>query len=378
MLSPKKILILTNLIPHYRKHFFDLLIASENYQITIVCEKKSPGCRIETVNDHFRTNIIEVGKIKFNNLFSFHLIFSVLKISDFDIIVFDGNPRHISFALFSTFARLLGKPVIIWSTFNSRRNNKISIKLRLVWWRIFKYFLVYTEYDAEKLKNIFSKKKLVISINNGLDQNDIDNGKTLWPKKKLHDWQVQNNLVNKNILISSGRLVAGRFNLILDVIKILVQQNPSLLWVLIGEGEDDATLSKNLKENNLENNVLLAGAIYDEAELAPYFMSSNLFIYSEAIGLSLMHAFGYGLPVVIHNKFDIHGSEARVFKNSIHGFAFEYGSAQSMAIHIKELLENEEMRSLMSMKVLETVRTEYNCEVMAKKFFQMVDNILII
>jgi spore maturation protein CgeB len=49
-----------------------------------------------------------------------------------------------------------------------------------------------------------------------------------------------------------------------------------------------------------------------------------------------------------------------------------------MAIHIKELLENEEMRSLMSMKVLETVRTEYNCEVMAKKFFQMVDNILII
>ena len=39
------------------------------------------------------------------------------------------------------------------------------------------------------------------------------------------------------------------------------------------------------------------GSIYDEIELAPWFLTADAFVYPENIGLSILHAFGYGLPV---------------------------------------------------------------------------------
>ena len=52
------------------------------------------------------------------------------------------------------------------------------------------------------------------------------------------------------------------------------------------------------EELDVEQYVRWLGSIYDEAQLAPWFLTADAFVYPGAIGLSVLHAMGYGLPVV--------------------------------------------------------------------------------
>ena len=84
---------------------------------------------------------------------------------------------------------------------------------------------------------------------------------------------------------------------------------PNSFYIVIGDGEDLINVKKYAKNLKIEKNVIFAGAIYEEINLAPYFLISDIFLYPGYIGLSLVHAQWYGLPVITHNNHLRHAPE---------------------------------------------------------------------
>lgn len=368
-----RVAIITNLIPTYRRGFYDRLLAESDHGITVYIQKTGTKSNIEVISERYDNFVNEVSYWSFRgDKLVWHRLPYLKLLMDYDILVVDGNPRHLSQAILSTVARLIGKKVVIWSTFTSRRNVKLDSLLRQTWWRLFEYFLMYTEREACDLVAAGWSAEGVISVNNGLDQKVIDSVKSEWEFEKITKWKREHNVNGKRILLSAGRVLEGRFDFIMDALKDLVAEDSSILWILVGDGEGMDYLRRAAKSSNLESNVIFAGSIYDEEELAPWFLSSDLFIYSEAIGLSLMHAFGYGLPAIIHDEMATHGPEASIFTDQQTGLSYEKGNLDDFKTKVRILLNNENERKAMGHEALSRVKTKYNAEIMAKQFSKLI------
>ena len=93
-----------------------------------------------------------------------------------------------------------------------------------------------------------------------------------------------------------------------------------------------------------------------------------LLVHPGAIGLSLLHAFGYGLPVVTHGNAEHHGPEFAVFEEGRSGRTYPEDDPQALASATIELLHDQAARARMKRHVQDIVKTQYNSDVMVERF----------
>lgn len=123
-----------------------------------------------------------------------------------------------------------------------------------------------------------------------------------------------------------------------------------------------------LEKRGVRDNALLAGAIFGEEKLAKWFGIAEVFVYTDAIGLSLYHAFGYGIPVVAHDNLAIHGPEMGVFVDGATGLTYREKDVADMAGKIARLLDDETLRTSIGERVSRIAREDYNAQVMYERF----------
>lgn len=216
-----KVAYLTNAIPAYRDGFFAKLLADQRVDVTVFCHAENAGHAFEVGKARTSDAIVAVPTLHF---LSGRLLFEKLPFTsllrEFDVIVGDGNPRHVGFALASSLGRLFGRRVIIWSTLHSRRNAPITQFLRTTWLRTFREFLSYTQTDADHLRasGIVPAAR---SANNGLDQVEIDRCRALYSRGDLDEFARSQGIAGRRVLISIGRAIPGRFEMMADVLAAL-------------------------------------------------------------------------------------------------------------------------------------------------------------
>ena len=362
-----KVAYITNVTPAYRAGFFRRLLADPSVDVTVFCQAEVVGAPVELMAEEIEDKFVRVPARK---LLGGRMIWQSLPfrriLRDYDVIISDGNPRHLGFALVSTLAALRRKRMIIWSTFHSRRNVAFTRFLRLTWWRMFREFLSYTEPDAR----LFAAHRLgrgARSTNNGLDQERIDAAKDLYTAEHLREFKRSLGLEARPVLISIGRALPGRFDLMPEVLSRLRNKGAEVSWILLGGGEGLDSLKQEFQTRGLSPLVLFPGPVHDEEQLAKWFGIADLFVYPEAVGLSLFHAFGYGLPAVVHDELDLQGPEMGAFEEGRTGFTFTRGDAGDMADKIVALLEDDEGRERMGRRALAIVRRDYNSRVMYER-----------
>jgi len=371
-----KIAIITNIIPSYRKGFYDLLFKSDDIDVNVFCQDHIKDLNIKCIHLDYKKN---VNLIKFLSLYQEKLVWQFLPFwkifKTYDIIIIDGNPRILTHFLFSTLLRLTNKKIVIWSMLHSFRNNNFTKFLRLQWLKFFKYHLLYFETDIIKLKKYGFKNNALYALNNGLDQNKIDLATIFWDKEKLSFWQQENNLENKCIIISSGRLVNNKYDLLLDNFTKLLKYFPNLLWCIIGDGPDFKKMNHKAKNLNISEHLVFIGENYNDFELAPWFLSSKIFIHPYAVGLSIMHAFGFGLPIITHDDNRTHGPEFTIFKNGINGFSYKNNDPIDFVNTIVNVLSNNENLLKVKLNAYLLVKNQYNTDVMHNNFSKMINDI---
>jgi len=127
---------------------------------------------------------------------------------------------------------------------------------------------------------------------------------------------------------------------------------------------------------NLADYVYFAGELYDEELLAPWFLTSKLLIHPASIGLSILHAFGYGLPVVTHNILEFHNPEYCAFIPEKTGKNFQKDNINDLANTVVELINDQEARKLMKMETIRIARTKYNVDIMVERYLTIAKKAL--
>ncbi|WP_158002442.1 glycosyltransferase family 4 protein [Methyloterricola oryzae] len=299
-------------------------------------------------------------------------------IRNFDVYFILGNPRILSNIFLSLLLVISGKQVVVQGQLHTAGSRRLFQRIRLYWWKKFKYFFLYNDGEAFHLShtNGFGNK-FIIGMNNGLDQDSIDAAASLWTKDKLKQWQAQNEIEGNLLVLSCARLEAkNNFEWMINALPFLIAKYPKLMWCVIGDGLLKTALIQRAEQLGVNKKIRWLGAIYDELELAPWFLSSKVLIHPGAIGLSLLHAFGYGLPVFTHDDANNHMPEFSVLEPGTNGSVFRYADMRSFQDNLSDLLSDPAKLENFSAQARAIAKNKYNTRVMSERFLRMCEQVI--
>jgi glycosyltransferase involved in cell wall biosynthesis len=372
MIVPR-VAILTNVIPSYREGFYDRLFARDDVQVDVFCQARVPGMNVRAIHDKYPRHVTLLDALSANNeaVVWQHTPWRRI-LFGYDVVFVDGNPRILSHALAATLLRLLGRNVVLWAMGHSYRANRWTERLRLAWTAGFTHIFLYTDAEVRALRRKGFTRQNLTAMNNGLDQAKIDRAIEAWDRSHLELWQSANGLTGRMVLLSCTRLEPkNRFDLMVSALGRVVQAAPNVVWCIIGSGRERDRLAALAEEAGVGDRVRFLGEMYDERELAPWFLSAHLFVHPAAIGLSILHAFGYGLPVVTHGAAEHHGPEFGAFEDGRTGLAFREDDATNLAEVVVRLLRDDAGRVAMKQRAQDVARHDYNVDVMVRRFAEL-------
>lgn len=370
--------IITNIITTYREGFYDRLFKRDDLDVKVYCQDYMPGMNLISIHKKYgdRIKIIKYISAKKERIVWQFLPWREI-LTKYDVVFIGGNPRVLSDVLMSTTMHFMKKNIVHWTMAHSFRANYIAENIRLKWSKIFKNIFVYTDKETVFLRKKGFKNNFILGMNNGLDQKEIGHTAASWTEDRLKAWRTNNDLGNRPLILSCARLDAkNKFDLVIRSLPQIIDKFPDLLWCLIGDGDERVKLNTMVSDAGLSNYVRFIGEIYLEAELAPWFLSAQVFVHPAAIGLSLLHSFGYGLPVVTHGSSEFHNPEYAAFEPDITGRNFCIGNPQSLADTIVKLLQDKTALVNMKNHALKVAREKYNVDIMVDRFIVMTYKVL--
>jgi glycosyltransferase involved in cell wall biosynthesis len=190
--------------------------------------------------------------------------------------------------------------------------------------------------------------------------------------KKTVKEELGQNFKPKFNLIFIGRLLPDKgIELMINTIHNLVKDCDIALHI-IGSGEKETFI----KQDKLFNkNIFYYGAIYDIETTGKYLYASDLFLMPGYVGLSLIHAFAFGLPVVTcrtENDGPFHSPEIEYLKHGYNGI-LSSKTGDQISIDIKALLADTRLLEEMKINAEKTAYEMCTLERMLNGFEQAIN-----
>lgn len=353
-----KLHIVQPAIPKYRVPFFNNL--EKKYDVDFYATK-ADFLGVRTVYNSKSLFSSQGFKVFFNKLFWHKGLPLILPFKKGDIVVINGNPRVINYILLFIFLKLKGVKTVWWGHGWSAGSFSKAASLRIFLMKLASAVLVYTDKEKDSLSQY-----QCYALNNGLDSSEI--------KGFLKNHQAPPTVVSKFNLVFVGRITKkSNFELLLYALS---ETNTNINLNVIGTC-DNLEYYKNIAHGlGIHKRVTWYGAMFDESAIAPIMLNSDAFVYPGAVGLSLIHAFNYGLPAIIHSDMRYHMPEFAAFKNKVNGFSFEYENTEDLVSKINLISSLDKVSYCkMSANASNTILESFNTDDMFKRFVAMIEDL---
>lgn len=280
-----------------------------------------------------------------------NLMIEVIKNCDSDVII---STRDIHNNWLSKYGR--DKTLKIGWEHNHHHNNKRYINKVTKSVLGLDYFVLVskdlTKFYSEKLKD---KKVKCVYIPNSIN---------FFPQEKAK-------LETEN-LISIGRLSHEKGYLdLIDIFKELHQKYPDSKLNIIGDGPDRKKIEKKIRDNKLEDYIILHG--FQEKEyINKYLEKSSVYImtsYTESFGLVLLEAFAYGIPCVAYSSAE---GANEIISDNWDGYLIKDRDENKMVKRICELLSNRNRRLIMGANGIKKAQ-EFNTQKTKQKWIEIIN-----
>ncbi len=256
--------------------------------------------------------------------------------------------------LFVLFCWILGKDVYTWE------HGLKTKKVRLIWvfqQKFFYYFIkgvfLYGNKAKVNMEQLgFRGEKLHVIFNS------INYKESFKLRTDLKSEPVFKNYFKNDdpVLVFIGRLTkVKRLELLISAHQILMNRGVKCNVVLIGDGEAFTILLSQVRKYNQIDRYWFFGPIYDEIQVSRLLFNSDICISPGNVGLTAIHAFSYGLPVITNDNYDFQMPEHEIIEEEVTGMFFEENSSDFLASKIEWWLKNkkdrEEIRRLCYQKI---------------------------
>lgn len=286
-MNKKRIAILQPEVPHYRDEFFTLLRqrceCSDIYIYNSVADAKKNGFKINTDELMPIANKTLQGFLWYNP--------KPLLSKKYDTLVLMLHFAHLTTWLFLFTKFIHRKKIILYG-------QGISVKRYLMEeknpdWKL-KWMIaladgvwVYMPKEEKQWQSVFPKKKIVALNNTITGMEEIVKYR---PACEIMDLKEKYAIKEERILIFCARFTSSyrRVDLFIETVKRLDKKRFG--FIIIGDGA-------NKPDFSIYTNVYDFGAVYDAEIKRELFTISDIYFQPGWVGLSIVEAMGYGLPI---------------------------------------------------------------------------------
>lgn len=312
----KKILILQNVILHYRKALYNEL--SKKYDVTIL----HSGKPTVTSNDNYKEIIVR--NVKVGPFFIQSNIYKEIDSKKYDAVISMFDLRWINNILTFLIYRKHIK-YIWWGAWFTK--SKLANSVRLLLTNLAESNILYTE-SAKKefIKKGVNEDKLFVA------NNTFDVG--------LRIKSFENEI--KNTIIFIGSLDKRKqIDILINAysnIKDKLSNNIKLL--IVGDGKEREKLEIQVSELKLNNYVLFLGKVNDLNKLHDIYKTAIVSASFGQAGLSVLQSFGFGVPFITKEN-AISGGEKTNIIHGENGFFCE-DNCESLEIYLIRMINDIE------------------------------------
>ncbi len=325
--------------------------------------------------DDARAMGIDVEIVRSHNIFAdIRKVLQIVRSGKYDIIHSHGAKANMFAAIIKRRAKVVSITTIhsdyrldymrsIWKRFSFGVINMIALR-----------FLDFFECVSHNFKEILIQRKFdpgrIFVICNGVDFRIPV--KTISRKEFIEKY----NLPIKEDDIIVGILarmdpVKGLGTLI-DAASIVVEKNPSVKFIIAGDGPERNKLQKKAKELNLTDNVIFPGWITESWEFLCNFDINVLTSYTEGFPYAILEGTRYAKCTVSSDV----GGIADLIESGYNGFLFRAGDYNTLAEYILMLASDENLRKTMGERIQKKAMEFFSLEKMCEIQLEIYNTIL--
>lgn len=291
---------------------------------------------------------------------------SLRGLSKGDVVVVCGDIHQLSSVCIAFMAKCRGIHVVWWGHHASALAKERNVRIRLVLARLLSdVMLCYTDEGIEYLVRHGVNRNRVFATGNTLDLEAVGNAISKWNGERVFK--------SGKILLFCGVLRSKvRVDVLLRALQRICQNHQDLHCVIIGGGDQFEAWRKLACELKVDRYVTWVGELRGQDVLAPWFLSADLFVYPGRVGLSVIHAFSYGLPVILNDNISNHGPEYTVFKPGENGWSFRENDDGDLAEKIEMAMADPEAKKKGAMG-RQIVFANYSMTRMVERFAEAIE-----
>ena len=373
-----RICVVQTVLPLYSISFFNHIVDfNSEIDLIVMTDLTSK----DSLNQ-FTPKLCKFKTIQLNNFSLFGIFFRPNIISKLcnikaDVVVFSASPREWGQLAAMIYARFMYGKIVTWGMFHRigkpRLFTKIYFKLL---GSLSDRCFTYSRVGATQLINLGIKKSKIRVIGTAIDEKIPLLQTSSISEKELIDFKKDNQINGKKIILQVVRLTRTKKpEILIHALKIILGHRDDVELVLIGAGEMELELRELVSKLGLINNVKFLGAIYDEAKLCPWYLSSHVFVIPSFLGLSGHHAMSYGLPVVTDDSLDNQGSEFEIIYEGLNALIYKEGNVVDLARVLLRLLSDDTLQKFLGENALKTIQLHHNLERKVNNFIENISQL---
>lgn len=319
-----KVVLLSHILAHYRRDVYKYLSDSEKYDFYFIGGRNYQN--IQGIKD-LKGATLGYLKFSFFKHRFYYLKGSIKYITKIkpQIVISSGVDFHLihTIILFFIYRVILRKKFIWWSHGNKGHQGKIGWLMRKLFYKLSSGVLLYSEKGKENLIHMNVKPDQLRVIGNCLNNEDYGFLNYKVESKKERGGHVK--------ILFTGRIThkVDLDTLIRAIHFLKIKYGKCFICYVIGKGAEKEHLEL-IRTLELNDQFLLLGAKYGK-EAHTYFLDSDLYIYPGGIGLSILHAFSFGLPVITIDDESLHFPEVELLKVERNGDVYQNRNYMSLA-----------------------------------------------
>jgi glycosyltransferase involved in cell wall biosynthesis len=292
-----------------------------------------------------------------------------------DVVIMPWNSRYVQLIPALLRGRLNGVRTILFGHGLGKRESWLRRRFRNALIALCDGCILYSQGQADALLAEGKPASKIFVAPNSVDTAPIEAAKAAWPCDRVEAFLREHGCVRGKTILYISRLERWkRVDMLLRAVAELAPREPLLRAAIIGDGEDRSRLEGLVRELGITTHVLFVGPLYDEMAIAPWMLGSACLAFPAAIGLSMLHALNYGLPVISSDDRLPHGPEIEALRPGENGFFYRDGDVASFASAIARVIDDAALQRSLSAGALATVSGPegWNLEAMVRGFLAAI------
>jgi glycosyltransferase involved in cell wall biosynthesis len=370
-----KVRIIQPVIPAYRLALFQRLAVDGRFELSIAASDYHPGEALRSVDvslEAFQVSFFKCSQLFGHDLFWQHGISELSDLGRGDVLVLGGNPRFLNIQSMLVKARLRGIGVLWWGHGWTAGAWRSSAWVRRQIMKLADCVLLYHDDEVFEYQRLGFRADRLFSTNNAMNQAPVRLAREQWTSSAIESFQRANGIDPDRLLLFCSRLSRkNRVDLAIRALQLLVRRDPGYRLAIIGDGQDQELAGQLANRLGVSEQVRWLGALDLEEKMAPWFLSARCLVHPRALGLTVLHAFGYGLPVVTTDNRREQMPEARFVLDHVNGLLFHDHDFEALARKAAVLCEEQSLRAKLS-SAADAVARRWDLDAMTGRFVQAI------